>query len=152
MAVERRRVVIDASLALSFVMPGQPYHAQAAALLRAWAVEGAVLVAPPLFESEADGVIRRYVRRGLVDMEAGVAAQELLDALAVVVIQDVRVRGRAREIAVKFNQDGVYDATYAALAEVLGCEYWTADRAFYRAVKEGLDYVRFAGEAGAPQG
>gem|GEM_PF-3134618 len=65
MAAERRRIVIDASLALSFAIPAQPYHAQASALLQAWAEEGAVLAAPPLFESEADSVVRRYVRRGL---------------------------------------------------------------------------------------
>jgi predicted nucleic acid-binding protein len=53
---------------------------------------------------------------------------------------------RAPEIAVEFNQSLVYDATYAALAEIAGCEFWTADREFYEAVREGLAYVKFIGE------
>lgn len=56
MAAERRRIVIDASLELSVAVPAQPYYQHASALLRAWAEEGAVLVAPPLFESEADSL------------------------------------------------------------------------------------------------
>ncbi len=146
MALERRRVAIDASLAINFVIPAQPYHAQTVAMLRAWAGERAVLIAPPLFESEADSVIRRYVYQGLLDGDAGEAAQELLDALPVGIVHDPRVRERARQIAEAFNQDRVYDATYSALAELMGCEFWTADRAFHGAVKRRLPYVRFVGE------
>jgi predicted nucleic acid-binding protein len=144
--LERRRIAIDASLAINFIMPAQPYHAQANALLRSWAVEQASLVAPPLFESEADSVIRRYLYQGLLDEDAGKAAQDLLDALPVTIVQDTRVRKRARQIAETFNQDRVYDATYSALAELMGCEFWTADQAFHQALKNGLDYVRFVGE------
>jgi predicted nucleic acid-binding protein len=149
LALERRRVAIDASLAINFVIPAQPYHSQAVALLRSWGAEKAFLVAPPLFESEADSVMRRYVSQGLLGGDAGKAAQELLDALPVAIVQDARVRGRARQIAEAFNQDRVYDATYSALAELLGCEFWTADQTFHQAVKNGLDYVRFVGEFAA---
>jgi len=146
LVLERRRVAIDASLAINFIIPAQPYHAQANALLRSWAAEQASLVAPPLFESEADSVIRRYLYQGLLDQDAGKAAQDLLDALPVTIVQDTRVRKRARQIAETFKQDRVYDATYSALAELMGCEFWTADQAFHQAVKNGLDYVRFVGE------
>ncbi len=146
MVLERRRVAIDASLAINFVIPVQPYHGQTVALFHSWAGDQATLVAPPLFESEADSVIRRYVYQGLLDRDAGKAAQGLLDALPVSIVQDIRVRERARQIAEAFNQDRVYDATYSALAELLGCELWTADREFHRAVKDNLGYVRFVGE------
>jgi hypothetical protein len=36
----------------------------------------------------------------------------------------------------------VYDATYAALAELRGCEFWTADKVFYDAVKGVLVFVK----------
>ena len=111
MVLERRRIAIDASLAINFVIPTQPYHAQTVALIRSWAGEQVTLVAPPLFESEADSVIRRYVYQGLLDGNAGKAAQELLDALPVSIVQDTKVRERARQIAEAFNQDRVYDAT-----------------------------------------
>ncbi len=146
MALEHGRVVIDASLAINFVIPAQPYHAQTAALFRGWAAAQMVLAAPPLFESETDSVIRRYVYQGVLDRDAGRAAQELMDALPVRIVHDGRVRGRARQIAEAFNQDRVYDATYAALAGLMGCEFWTADRAFHRVVNDSLQHVRFVGE------
>jgi len=37
----------------------------------------------------------------------------------------------------------VYDATYAALAELRGCEFWTADKAFDDAVKAALPFVKY---------
>jgi len=53
------------------------------------------------------------------------------------------MRRRAREIAREFNQTKVYDSTYAVLAELRGCEFWTADKAFYDAVKDALSYVKY---------
>ena len=53
------------------------------------------------------------------------------------------IRQRAREITKQFNQRYVYDATYAALAESLGCEFWTADKTFYDAVKTVLTFVKY---------
>ena len=49
----------------------------------------------------------------------------------------------ARDIARSFNQPKIYDSLYAALAELRGCEFWTADKAFYDAVKSTLLYVRY---------
>ena len=147
MVLESRRITIDASLAINFVIPAQPYHAQTVALIHSCASRLLALIAPPLFESEADSVIRRYVYQGLLDPDAGKAAQDLLNALPVSIIHDARVREHARQIAEAFNQDRVYDTTYAALADLLGCAFWTADRAFHRDVKDVLEYVRFVGES-----
>lgn len=67
----------------------------------------------------------------------------LLDSAPVVLVTHPRMRQRAREIARQFNQRKVYDATYAALAELRGCDFWTADKAFYDAVKAGLTFVKY---------
>ncbi len=53
------------------------------------------------------------------------------------------VRRRARQIAEQFNQRFVYDATYTALAELRGCEFWTADKVFYDTVKAVLLFVKY---------
>jgi hypothetical protein len=37
----------------------------------------------------------------------------------------------------------VYDATYAALAELHGAEFWTADKAFFDTVHKDLKFVRY---------
>ncbi len=53
------------------------------------------------------------------------------------------MKERARQIARQFNQRRVYDATDAALAELRGCEFWTADRQFYEAVETALPFVKY---------
>ena len=50
---------------------------------------------------------------------------------------------RARQIARQFGQPQIYDSLYAALAELRGCEFWTADKRFYDAVKGGLPFVKY---------
>lgn len=34
------------------------------------------------------------------------------------------------------------EVVIGAFAELMGCEFWTADRRFHRAVKDTLPYVR----------
>jgi predicted nucleic acid-binding protein len=55
---------------------------------------------------------------------------------------------RAREIARQYRQERIYDALYAALADLRACEFWTADRRFYEAVKKGLPYVNYLADYG----
>ena len=66
-----------------------------------------------------------------------------LDNAGVQIIYDPRVKERARQIARQLNQRCVYDSTYAALAELRGCEFCTADKAFYDAVKAVLTFVKY---------
>jgi predicted nucleic acid-binding protein len=49
---------------------------------------------------------------------------------------------RALAIADEFAIPAIYDATYIALAESRGCEYWTADRRIHRIVGHRLPTVR----------
>ncbi len=37
----------------------------------------------------------------------------------------------------------IYDSVYAALAELRCCEFWTADRDFYGAVRQTLSFVKY---------
>ena len=49
----------------------------------------------------------------------------------------------AREIARQFNRSKIYDSVYVALAELRGCEFWTADHLLFNAVKAVLPFVKF---------
>ena len=51
-------------------------------------------------------------------------------------------RQRAWEIATDFGFATVYDATYLALAELRGCEFWTADERLVNQVKDTLSFVK----------
>ena len=70
-------------------------------------------------------------------------AYAILDVAPVEIADVPGLRQRSREIAEQFNQRFVYDATYAALAELRDCEFWTADKMFYDAVKGMLSFVKY---------
>ncbi len=53
---------------------------------------------------------------------------------------------RALELASMLRQRAAYDSHYLALAEFLGCEFWTADRRFYRAASAAAGNVRWIGD------
>jgi predicted nucleic acid-binding protein len=135
--------VIDASVAVKWVMQGESHRRQARKLLRESTTAGIRLIAPPLFESETESVIQEEVFLRHISVADADRALLDLDRTGVQIIHDPRVKEHARQIARRFNQRRVYDATYAALAELRDCEFWTADRAFYDAVKIGLTFVKY---------
>lgn len=137
---------IDASVAVKLVLKGEPYRSKARQLLRDCLVRNVRLIAPPLFVSEVDTVIRKRVYDGRLSPADAGKAYTGLDQVTVHLVAPLNLRRRAREIAEQFNQRTVYDATYAALADLRGCEFWTADKAFYNAVKEALLFVRYLPE------
>ena len=124
-------VVVDSNLILNFALGAHPYHAQTRQFLIRCARTNTRLIAPAFWEAEADTALRRLVANK--QLRAGVAtiAQQLLDAAPVVVIYESAARPAARQIADTAQQTKVYDATYAALAQVRGCDLWTADARFY---------------------
>lgn len=142
--------MVDASLAACFALGQAPYLEAAEQFFARSIEEDVPLIAPPLFESEADSAVQYHLYHRRITTGAAARAQQLLDGLPVAIVYATGMRKRAREIAVRFNQERVYDATYAALAELRGCEFWTADKEFFMAVQEELPYVRFIGECAPP--
>lgn len=135
--------VIDASVAIKWVMKGESHRAQARKLLRDSLSAGIRLISPPLFENETESVIQEQVYFGRVSVADADRALRALDLAGVEIIYDPILKDGARQIARRCNQQRVYDATYAALAEIQGCDFWTADKLFYDAVKKVLPFVKY---------
>jgi predicted nucleic acid-binding protein len=134
---------IDASVVVKLVLKGEPHRATARRLLRDCMVNSVTLIAPPFYEVEVDTVIRKRVYDGTLSPADARKAFAGLDQVTVQVLTHPKLRQRTRDIAGQFNLRTVYDATYAALAELRGCEFWTADKVFYDAVKTVLTFVRY---------
>ena|SRR3989442_1133054 len=134
---------VDASVIVKLALKGERYRAKARRLVRESTREGINLIAPPFFTSEVDTAIRKRVHDGRLSQEDAQRAYAVLDRAPVQVMTHPNLRQRAREIAEHFNQRTVYDATYAALAELRDCEFWTADKIFYEAVKAELPFVKY---------
>ncbi|MCI0489216.1 MAG: type II toxin-antitoxin system VapC family toxin, partial [Blastocatellia bacterium] len=104
---------------------------------------GKRLIAPAFFEVETDSILRQKVAlRKELTPEQAEAAFAKLKSLPIEYIFISEQRQRAWEIASQFNFATVYDATYLALAELRGCQFWTADRRLFAQVKDKLAFVR----------
>ena len=49
---------------------------------------------------------------------------------------------RALSLAEQFNRPTVYDTHYVALAEIAGCDFWTADQRLVNALGGKLAFVK----------
>jgi predicted nucleic acid-binding protein len=143
-------VCVDASLAVKVVVPESDSD-KADGLFGEWAREGKQLIAPAFFQVETDSILRQKVAlRKELTPEQGGAAFARLRALPIQEVSESGQRERAWEIATEFGFPTVYDATYLALAELRGCEFWTADERLFNQVKDRLSFVKWLGSH-APQ-
>jgi predicted nucleic acid-binding protein len=139
-------VCVDASLAVKVVV-AEPDSDKADALFAHFANEGTRLIAPVFFAVETDSILRQklVVRKELTPEQAEASFAKLV-SLPIQLISAPTQRQRAWELASKFNFATVYDATYLALAELMGCEFWTADHRLFAGVRDSLRFVRYLDE------
>lgn len=135
-------VCIDASLAIKVVV-AEPDSDKADALFAHFADQGARLIAPVFFAVETDSILRQkvVVRKELTSEQAEALFAKLV-ALPIHLISVPAQRQRAWGLSSKFKLATVYDATYLALAELMGCDFWTADRRLFSGVRDSLPFVR----------
>ena len=134
---------IDASVAVKWVLRDEMWRKKARKLLFDSIKSDIMLIAPPLFEYETESVLQERLYSGKLTIAEVNVAIEKLNSVGVQVINHTGMIKCARDIARGFNQPKIYDSLYAALAELRGCEFWTADKAFYDAVKSTLLYVKY---------
>ena len=134
--------VIDASVALKWVVKGEPFRNKARQLLRDTRLKGITLIGPPPLEYEVESTLQRRLRYGGATIAAVDASLAAFYAVRVRIVAHPDMVRRARKIARQFTQERIYDSLYAALAELRGCEFWTADKVFYDAVKATLPFVK----------
>ncbi|HSW39580.1 MAG TPA: type II toxin-antitoxin system VapC family toxin [Acidobacteriota bacterium] len=134
--------VIDASVAVKWVVEGEPFRNKARRLLHDARLKGIMLIGPPLLEYEVESAFQRRLYSGRATIAAVEASLAAFYAVGVRIVVHPDMVCRAREIARQFNQEHIYDSLYAALAEFRKCEFWTADKAFYEAVKPELSFIK----------
>ena len=138
-------VVVDASVAVKAVVV-EEYSDEVRTLVRSWQTAGIPMMAPDFMASEFASALRKKIAEGMLTNEE---VKRLLAGLYRSGI-DFRpsrlLHDRAIDLAVELNQRLAYDAHYLALAESLDCDFWTADRPFYRASQDSYPRVRWIGD------
>lgn len=138
---------VDASIVLKLVL-NEPDSHLAEGLWRSWLVTGHQTVAPHLLPFEITAVLRKHVYRGTISLAHGQAALQQALAFGVTLLEFPDLHARAWNLATQLNRPTAYDAHYLALGEILGCEFWTADRRLYQAAEDHLSWVRWLGDLG----
>jgi predicted nucleic acid-binding protein len=138
-------IVLDASVAAKLVLTDEPHADKTLALMRDSLSRSEPVVAPALLPSEVTNILRQRMRR--TQMPLQVARQLLADFLAlhITLATPAGLYDRALELADQHNLSAAYDAHYLALAQLLGCELWTADQRLVNAVVAALPFVKWIG-------
>lgn len=142
-------VVVDASLAVKWLVEEEDSD-KAHAVLQSWVAQDITRIAPYLMPFEVANVLHRRVLRGELSVGDSTRIIARLLESRLELHQPPGLHVRALQLASQLNQSAAYDAHYLALAESVGCELWTADARFYRAVSPDIANVRWIGEFGVP--
>jgi len=138
-------VCVDASILIKLVVEEEQSD-RASALWDSWVDDGVEIVAPTLFSYEVTATLRKKVHRRLLTLAEGKEAFAAALAVGMTLMAPSGLHERAWELAARFNRPTAYDSHYLALAEMLGCEFWTADQRLFNAVRDELGWVRWLRE------
>jgi len=106
------------------------------------------IFAPALFTYEVTNALFMRVANGQLLLAEG---RRLLTALmkmgpVIPVNLEFATHLKAMQLAATYSLDTSQDAHYLALAELRGCDLWTADKRLVDAVHEALPWVHWIGE------
>jgi predicted nucleic acid-binding protein len=135
--------VIDASVAVKWVVKGEPFRRQAQHLLRDAGLNDIQLIGPPLLEYEIESILQLQLHSGRATATMVDNSLNAFYATGIQIITHPQMVQRARTIARRFQQDRIYDSLYCALADLRACPFWTADKRFYDAVRRKLPFVKY---------
>lgn len=138
-------VVVDASLAVLLLVP-EVDSTRAWTLMEQWAAVGIRRLAPTLIWAEVTNALRKRVVRHDMTLEEALQAWEGIWRFNIMAEDFNTLCPLALTMAHGLGLSAVYDAVYLALAQNLGCEFWTADERLYNAVRDRLPWVRWVGQ------
>ena len=137
-------VVLDSGILIASVFP-ETLTSQAHHLIKQLQTDGVQLHAPTLLRYEVVAVSRKAVYQGRVTAEEGMRARDRLLSYPVTLHLDDELLKRGYELATEYNRPTAYDAQYLALAERLGCDFWTTDERMFNAIKARFTTIRWLG-------
>lgn len=136
-------IVIDANVAAKWFFKFEAYKAKAKDILSDLTKKRIRIVVPPLFVYEVESAIQQALFLGEITLKEADSYVKKLHDVKFVVETHPDMVDKAREIARLTRQERIYDSLYAALAELRGCDFWTADKKFYDVATKQFASVRF---------
>jgi predicted nucleic acid-binding protein len=138
-------IAVDASVAVKWLFE-EEHSDRAEALVATRVQQQEPIIAPPLLPVEVTNIIRQRRRRGDVTLDQARERLAIFFGYRVHVIAPAALYDRALTLAEEQQLPAAYDAHYLALAELEGCDLWTADQRLLRQLDGRLPFVRFIGD------
>jgi predicted nucleic acid-binding protein len=139
--------VVDASLAIKWVLE-EPLDEEAMLLADEWSKAGNVPAAPGLLLAEVTNLFHRRVVAGYLSLSSARELLKKLLSMGIEIKESPAIHLRALELAQELHLPATYDVHYLALAELLGCELWTADEKFFNSINQKKPQIRLLGAKG----
>jgi predicted nucleic acid-binding protein len=138
-------VVIDASVAVKAVLPN-PLQLHCFELVQTFIDRQPA--APALWSYETTSAIAKSVYFKEITEKEARQALEKLDMLDVrLFVPDTEQNLAAFNWTLRLKRASAYDGYYLALAQVLECDFWTADKRLFNALQDThLDWVHWIEE------
>jgi len=139
-------VVLDASVATKLILP-EELSSRAQALCEATLRAGRRLVAPPLLPVEVATILLQRRRANDITGGEADAAYAAFLALGIEIVRPAGLDRAAFAFARAHRLRNATAAVYAALAQLLGAELWTGDRALLKSLGPAAPWLRWIGDA-----
>ena len=124
----------------------EPDNQPLARLWAGWLAANYAFVAPWLLRYEVTNALHRLLQAGTISDATAHIQLDAAVALPIELRGDDDLHEGALRFARRFSLPAAYDAHYLALADRLGCEFWTADRRLANTVRPALTWVHLVGE------
>jgi predicted nucleic acid-binding protein len=105
--------------------------------------KGLSIVAPTLLRYEVVATMRKLVYLGRIPAIDGEEQIRKFRAIDINYLIDDTLLDRGYALATEFNFVRAYDSQYLAVAESLGCDFWTIDQKLFNTVRHKLGWVRY---------
>ncbi|MBA3311531.1 MAG: type II toxin-antitoxin system VapC family toxin [Nocardioidaceae bacterium] len=132
--------VVDASIVVDWVAPDVDPDGPAGRLLTRLSKAGVALYAPRLLLEEVANALLTGCRRQRWDGAAADEAYQRLRQLPISLVDEAADRDRAWDLSRRYDEHPIYDMLYAAVAERLRDQLFTADARLRRRLAP-LDFV-----------
>lgn len=137
------KAVLDASVLVRAVVPGQAYHAET----RGWLRSVTEPIAPHLMPFEVTTAIRHLEFAGMIPVEVSEAALAEALRLRIRLHAFAALHQHALRLARELQVSRTRDSAYLALALAEGCPLFTLDERFLRnAASRGYPVLHPAGD------
>ena len=138
-------ICIDASIAAKWVLT-EEFSDAALDLANECLDQGRPLIAPPLIQAEVANTLRQVMIKHAVSLRQVLLLYRGFAMYPISFVAPPRLYEDALQIAERFGLPAAYDSQYVALAQMVGCSLWTADRRLLNALGNRLPFVRWIGD------